>query len=80
LVKDGDGNSHNFLGFDDSHVTGDKWSNVTDLPSNVLSESDLDLDHLTIEQRKELINLLDNISECFLINQGFVIMWNIEYI
>jgi hypothetical protein len=63
LVGDGDGNNYSFLKFDDSHVTGDERSNDTELPSNVVSNSDLA--HFTIERRKELITLFRNLSDCF---------------
>jgi hypothetical protein len=41
LVKGGDGNDQSLVRFDDSHVTGDERSNDSNLPSHVLSDSDI---------------------------------------
>ncbi len=68
-LLDDDNNNHSFLRFGDSHVTVDERSNDSNLPSQVLSDSDLA--HLTIEQRKKLLNLLDDFSECFSDKPGF---------
>jgi hypothetical protein len=69
LVKGGDGNDQSLVRFDDSHVTGDERSNDSNLPSHVLSDSDIA--HLTIGQRKELLNSLDDFSEFFSDKPGF---------
>jgi hypothetical protein len=57
------------LKVDDSHVTGDERSNDSNLPSLVSLDSDIA--HLTVEQRRELLNLLDNLSICFSDKVGF---------